>query len=295
MAMATTPNTEALANPTYNPEFDASTLQLMNMMGGDYPPDVVAQYREAIMTLPTANPYTAVLANPRSCDISQAQTGLNEVRNAIGVRYTTVVVAGTPVPSLTQSGTGWVSAIAGQPGYQPTSQQAADAAAWQAAMPEMTANLDQADSTMADFQDHSDRLICNLPSIIGMVQTALGLATAIGNLLDPCLGIKDFLGSLLDKGSAIMAKINAAVQKVMSVINEALAEIQQAIAYVMGLIQSLIAMIEAEIMKLIKSLIDAARLGLAQLLSLLPKDPCFKAIMQSVATGAAVGVMSGVI
>jgi hypothetical protein len=292
--MVTTPNTEALANPTYNPNFDPSTIRLMTMMGGDYPADVVAQYREAIMTLPTANPYSAVLANPRSCDISQAQTGLAEVNTRLSERYATIVIVGTPVPSLTQTGTGSTSSIPGQPGYQPTLQQQADVALWQSAMPEMTANLDQAATTMDDFQDHSDRLISNLPSIVGMVQTALGLATAIGSLLDPCLGLKDFLGSLLDKGSAIMAKINAAIAKVMSVINDALAEIQNAIAYVMGLIQSLIAMIEAEIMKLIKSLIDAARLGLAQLLSILPKDPCFKAIMGAVGTGAAVGVLAAV-
>jgi hypothetical protein len=292
--MVTTPNTEALGNPTYNPILDDATLQLMNMMGGDYPADVVAQYREAIMTLPTANPYSAVLTNPRSCDISQAQTSLAEARSGLTLRYAAIVAAGTPVPSLTQSGTGSTSSVPGQPGYQPSAQQAADAASWQMAMPEITSNLDQAESTMDDFQDHSDRLISNLPSIVGMVQTALGLATAIGNLLDPCLGLRDFLGSLLDKGSALMAKINAAIAKVVSVINDALAEIQKAIAYVMGLIQSLIAMVEAEIMKLIKSLIDAARLGLAQLLSLLPKDPCFKAIIGAVGTGAAVGVMAAV-
>src|SRR4051812_5926707 len=106
MKMATTANTDALANPTYNPDLDQSTLQLMNIMGNTYPDDVVAQYRQAILAMPTANPYPGVLSNPRSCDISQAHTGVGEARVALTNRYNSIILSGTPVPSLTPTGAG---------------------------------------------------------------------------------------------------------------------------------------------------------------------------------------------
>jgi hypothetical protein len=127
-----------------------------------------------------------------------------------------------------------------------------------------------------------------------MIQTALGIATAIANLTNPCLGLANFLGSLLAKGAAIMAQINAAIDLVLVTIGEVIAEINAAIQAVMALINSLQALIEAEILAFVEALIDAARLGLAQLLALLPLDPCLASILNIVGTGALTGVLGSI-
>ncbi len=297
MAVSSTPNTDALASPTYNPSIDPTTLSLYNIMGNSTnSDDLVAQYRQVIMGLPTINPFVGVLSNPQSCNISQAQTGLNEASAALTQQYNTVVTAGTPIPN---PGGGGYS-------YTPTSQQIAAAATYQANVPQATASMDQAASTMSDFQDHTDRITSNLPAILGMVQSALGLAAAVGNLLNPCLGLSSFLGSIQAAGTAIMNKINAGIQQVkaaisaamavitsaIATINAAMAAITSAIAYVQKLAQSLAALVEAEITSLINSLINSARLGLAQLLASLPKDPCLSALVGTVGTGAVASVLA---
>jgi hypothetical protein len=289
MVVSNTPNIDALASPTYNPDIDPTTLKLFNAMGNNYPYDLVAQYRQIITNMPTVNPYSALLTNPRSCDISQAQTGLATAEGNLWQQYSAVVLAGTPVPSLTG---GEVGAGPGQPGYIPSNDQLAQAAIWQQAMPEASASLDQAQSSMSDFQDHTDRLISNLPSILGMIQSALGIATAVGNLLNPCLGLSNFLGSILATGATMIARIIACIAQISEAGSD-MSLIQAGLACVTGGTQSLLALIEAEIMALIKSLIDATRLGLSQLLSTLPKDPCFGAIMQTVGTGAALAILAG--
>lgn len=295
MVATNTPNNDALASPLYNPSIDQSTLQIFNIMGSNaYPADLVAQYRDIITGMPTTNPFAGVINNPRSCDVSQAQTGLATSLTDFMQRHDAIVLAGTPVPALTQDGTGASSGTPGQPGYQPSADQIAEAAAWQDAMPSTVSGLNQATSAMSDFQSHTDRLISNFPAILGMIQGALGMATALSNLKDPCLGLNNFLGSLTGSGSSIMNKINAAIKNVMSAINGVLSEIKAAIAYVNKLIHSLIALVEAEITALIKSLIDSARLSLAHLLGSLPKDPCFKSILKTIGTGAALGVLAKV-
>ena len=379
MSASNTPNVAALASPIYNPDIDDVTLKIFSVMHNDYPQALIDQYRQIIVSMPTENPFSAVLTNPRSCEISQAQTTVGEIKNELNNQFQKIISAGISIPAntprlgvtisqgtnvggtlingvvvggVTTGGTAFTSdnrpitggtitggttingvttggtmiggnmtggttingvttggsmtggttatTLPGDPGYNATAQQAIDSKLVQQASPQLNSNLDQVGSNMDNFQNHTDRLISNFPNILGMIQTGLGVASVVGKLLDPCLGLNDFLGSLLGAGSGIMKKINAALAEVKAFIEAGLQHIQQAIAQIQALIakalayvQSLIAMVEKEIMKLIKSLIDAARLGLAQLLSLLPKDPCFKAVLNALGSGPVLGAVAG--
>jgi hypothetical protein len=264
---ASVTNAAALASPIYNPNIDSTSLQLFNAMNTGYPAALVSQYTQMITSLPTANGYSTVLSGTPVGTIS-------------GTTYTAPAASGAnPVGT------------AGSPGYSPSTTQVATLNTWQQAYPACMGNIAQANSTLSGFEDHTNRLIANFPSILGMIQTALGIATAIANLTNPCLGLANFLGSLLAKGAAIMAQINAAIDLALTVIGEVIAEINAAIQAVMALINSLEALIEAEILAFVEALIDAARLGLAQLLALLPLDPCLASILTTVGTGALTGTL----
>jgi hypothetical protein len=295
---ASVTNAAALASPIYNPNIDSTSLQLFNAMNTGYPAALVSQYTQMITSLPTANGYSTLLQNPQACNISQAQTGMSTLQSQITQQYNSTVLSGTPVGTI--SGTTYTApaasganpvGTAGSPGYSPSTTQVATLNTWQQAYPACMGNIAQANSTLSGFEDHTNRLIANFPSILGMIQTALGIATAIANLTNPCLGLANFLGSLLAKGAAIMAQINAAIDLALTVIGEVIAEINAAIQAVMALINSLEALIEAEILAFVEALIDAARLGLAQLLALLPLDPCLASILTTVGTGALTGTL----
>ena len=50
---------------------------------------------------------------------------------------------------------------------------------------------------------------------------------------------------------------------------------------------------KAEVMAFAKAMLAQIRQGLAELLANLPKDPCLRSLLGSVATGAAAGIIGG--
>lgn len=272
-----TTNTDALNNPNYNPDMDETTIALYNLM--DEPSDeLIAQYREIFDNLPKTNPYSGVLINPNTCVISDISNTITSVISSLNdpsqypttdPTYVSQVLDTSNPDSVVSQLTGGNSTTDPTTGVviyvQPDSVTAATTTA----------------------QDHSDTLLSNLPMILGIVQQALGLATALEGLLNPCLGMSDFLGSLM----GAMEKILKAIQAAIAAIEGALEDIMAAIAYVMNLVKQLLSFIESEIMKLIMALINAMRAGLAAFLKSLGNDPCLSSLVGGITTMAATAIL----
>lgn len=275
-------NTEALNDPNYNPELDDLTLKLYSMM--DEPSDeLYAQYRQVFDNLPSVSPYSGVLVNPNTCDI-------NDINNSVSVTVKAlqdygnqnypndptwndnVIDPSNPDSAVSQltGGNTTVDPITGEVTYvQPN-----------AVIP----NTNNA-------QNYTDKLLSNLPMILGIVQQALGLATALEGLLDPCLGVGDFLGSLKGDLNKILKKIKSAIDEVVNFIEEGIQAIKDAISKVMNLISNMVNFIETELKKLIKALIDSIKLSLSGFLKSLHLDPCLKSLVGGITTMAASAVL----
>ena len=282
-------NTEALNDPNYNPELDDLTLKLYSMM--DEPSDeLYAQYRQVFDNLPSVSPYSGVLVNPNTCDI-------NDINNSVAVTvkalqdygnqnypndptwHTEIIDPSNPDSAVSQltGGDTTVDPITGEVTYtQPNS---------------VIPNTNNA-------QDYTDKLLSNLPMILGIVQQALGLATALEGLLNPCLGVGDFLGSLKGDLNKILKKIKSAIDDIMNfiedgieVIKEAIQAVKDAIAKVMGFITDMVNFIEAEVKKLIKALIDSIKLALSGFLKSLHLDPCLKGLVGGITTMAVTALL----
>ena len=167
-----------------------------------------------------------------------------------------------------------------------------------------TGLLDDLDS----YEDHTDKLTNNLPSLAGIAQAAMALDTVMSLLSNPCLGLDGFLGSIMNSGKQLLAdlqsKLTSMISGVKSLINSALgdinkvigpviAQIKAGIAQAQAAVAALIAKAKAEITKFAKALLAQARQGLAELMANLPQDPCLKSLLGSVATGAAAAIIGG--
>lgn len=301
-------NEEALTSPIYNPTISQETATLFAMME---PPseEVIEQYREIVLTMPTSNPYVGVISNPQSCEISEVKTDIQQVRLYL-----------TEIYDLVQ-----------QTGSGP------DIYAWQVAMPGLTADVDVAEDSMVEMQDHTDRLVANLPTVVGMAQSEtgiqngmatvaslggglaggvgalLGAASSITALLGPCLPVQGFLGSLMERGTAMLNQakefVNALKDNLLSAINEikdgimgtvnsifsglqdVLGSVQSVMNQVMGVISNIKSMIQEEIGNLVNGLLNMARMSLADLMARLKLDPCLSGLLNGLSGGRIGGAL----
>lgn len=151
------------------------------------------------------------------------------------------------------------------------------------------------------IEDHTDRLTNNLPSLAGLAQAALALDTIMNLLSNPCLGLDGFLGSIMDKGKAILNDIKSKISGMLADakawvdanIGPLIDKMKAAMAAAKAKIAELISKAKEEVMKFAKAMLAQIRQGLAELMSNLPKDPCLKALLGSVVTGAAAAVIGG--
>lgn len=283
----TVKNEEALASPIYNPKYDERTVDIYKLMN-TYPDELIEQYRTVFENLPTVNPYSGVIENPRGCEISTVTTDINEVISKLEYQYQIIQNNGTPVYDPN-----------GVPVYTPTVDDVELLQEWDNNMPSIRNDMNTSLSTMSTFQTHTDRLISNLPSLLGIAQNSLGIATILMDLANPCAGLLDFLGSILEQGKRLLKMLQDKIQQVLNYINNIvnfikgiIQNIMNLISKVMQIINNIIDMILTEIMNFVKALIDLARMGLASLLNLLPDDPCLRTIIGIVGTGALIKVMS---
>ena len=246
---------------------------------------------------------TKIIGNNSNYDYSgSGDTNKNQNINydpstsgSLGLQYHNVKLAGTPVPD--SSGNTGINpnnntttdgdiskpdqngVYPGNTGYQPTQNQIDILNNWNNSYISTVSSIAQFNSGVSDYEDHTDKLLANLPMILGIVQSALGLANILGNLANPCLGIENFLGSLTKKGKSLIQKIRDGIKKIEQYIGAALSVIQKAIADVMAFVNKLINLVENEISNLIKALINGLQYGLASLLKSLVGDPCMKSLL----------------
>jgi hypothetical protein len=230
-------NVAALASPVYNPNISLQTLAIYNQFAPPSP-EVYAQYLEIYMSLPTTNPFMGVVSNPVLCDINQAQLNLSQLNAANNGGADTGGSSGNNSTVID---------------------------------PQLQNSLDTISSALSDYQDQTNRVVSNLPSILGLIQLAMGLATALACGKSPCKDLQGFLNTLLSGGRNLINSINAQIQNLM---NLPLAMMANAIAGAVAMANTLSAMVANEVSKIVNSMISAARLGLADMLSNLGIDPC---------------------
>jgi hypothetical protein len=283
-------NREALENGLYNPPVDPRAIALQEIMETQPPgsntslqtprkPDLVSvndvpfelrEHVEQFNSLGVYNPFHGVLANPTSCLMDPIRDDLISLVNYMDGRFS-------------DNGTWTVYRVEFlEDVYGPDGNSG------------ITGDLDS-------FEDHTDRLTNNLPSLAGIAQAALALDTVMNLLSNPCIGLSGFLGSIMDEGKAILNSIKNEISKALEdarawvdeQIGPLIDEIKAAIAVAKAEVAKLIAMAKAEVEKFAKALLAQARQGLADLMANLPDDPCLRGLLGSVATGAAAAVING--
>lgn len=272
-------NDDVFSSPIYNPQKDDKVVELYKLMDSTKDQAVLDEYIYMFNTYPTHNPYQGVLYNPRTCDINAVVEVVDEIKNALKTRYDKIWIDGTP--TLT---------------HTPNQVQINALVEWLGTYPSIANDLETVSSVLSDFGDHTNRLISNMPSILGSIQQAIGNALAIGDMLggNPCIPFADVFGSILQKGQDIIDQVMSKVQEAMSVVQNALSMVQQKISEVMGEITKVKDMMMNEVNKIAESLMSTVKMGLAELMSYLPDDPCIKSIMGNFMTTGANKILNKV-
>ena len=288
-------NTEALGSQIYNPTIDKSSLALIQVMQ-DHPvvpapvrtvtplidsstvPVELQPHVDSFQSLSIFNPYQGIIVNPTTCLTDPVRTDLSDTLNQMNDVFS---------------------------GYTE----------WTDYTGEYTSDQTNINASLDQIADHTDRLTSNLPSLAGIAQGALALATVMNLLSNPCLGLDGLLGSIMDSGKKILNDIKNQVSSmamqvkaladqvrtgVLSVVADIKAQLgpliqdmKDAISVAKTAISGFIDKAKAEVMAFAKAILGQIRQGLAELLANLPKDPCLRSLLGSVATGAAAGIIGG--
>jgi hypothetical protein len=315
-------NQQAFASNTYNPNIDDRALALYQLMNNRPDDDALLDsYRTIVQNYPTHNLYSGVLFNPRACEVDANSSLLDDIRTQLQEQYDGIVTRGTPTGG---TNTGVTGDPTGTP-YVPTSDQTKTLDEWRDQYPQLVNNLNQVDSTLSTYRDHTDRLVSNFTSFTSMAQTNIGntvavsqaSTTASGNTSqaapfdlsnlglptsagstgggNPCLQFGDMFGSLFAAGQKMMDQMSKALMGLLGAIGNPMALIQQAMSSVMGMVNQIMSKIQAEITKLASSIMNMMKMGLAQLMQFMPNDPCLKSIIGGLLTQGAKSIMGGIL
>lgn len=316
-------------SPLYNPSMDSTDIGIYNLMSAQgTPQSIVDEYSRAFMSMTTNNIYSGVVNNPNQCEIADANNGITGTNSDLNNYYnngSTIDDVSDPTGNTSVPNSSvdiWKNEM------DPTNTSGLyyiinnDPYGTGTGFPDPTDTSLTGDEILGDpsnasissglnaFENHTNRLISNLPSILGMVQTALGLASALANLLNPCLGTGDFLNSLMSEGKAMITKIEGYISQLakkiknwfedglgnlldikMSSLNGIFSDIKDFANEVKSYVQSAVAWIQKEMKKLINALIDSIKTGLSGFLKGLKSDPCIKALLGGVTNGAALSLL----
>lgn len=331
----TVTNTAALASPVYNPGYDSTDLAIYNIMNNDSTDEtntaLTKQYTNSFYNMSTTNPYEGVLQNPLTCDISDIGSSISGITdNLQNVFGNTTAFDPSNPPSETSSDyqnyVDWDTYInpsnenstysmltGGTPTTTtytqdqvldiPSNATIATGSDGSYSVTTYT-NPNSIQQSLSNAQTHTDRLLSNLPSIISLAQAAIGIATALEALANPCLGLSNFFGSLSGTGSKLIAGVKDAISKLESYIKTAMSYIDQGIDYVksqikavmdeinsaiqsaMSYITSLVSQIESEIKNLIKSMLSSIKMGISGFLKGLLNDACLSSLTKTLGTSA---------
>lgn len=307
-------NTEALATSVYNPNIDSRTLALYQLMTNKpTDEDLLASYRTIVLNYPTRNLYEGVLVNPRACEIDTNSTLVEQIKSQLQEQYQGIANQGTPT-----------AADPSKPGsvdYTPTAEQVATLEEWRNTYPQVQNDLDTVKQTLGDYRDHTDRLVSNFGTFSNLTQTNIGNTVAsttstagtssapsldvssLGNLTgnagslgsNPCIGFGDIFGSLFSAGQKMMDQMSKALMGLMGAIGNPMALIQQAMGAVMGMANQIMSKLMGELNKLASSIMNMMRMGLAQLMSFMPNDPCLKSIIGGLLSSGAKSALGGIL
>lgn len=277
-----------LDSPVYNPSLDDTTVSLYKLMDNEPDAGVIADFQDVFTSMPTNNPYTGVLYNPRACEVDAIKTELEEVAKEIDDRYQEIINQGTPGD-----------------GRNPTPGQIIDLENWNNNYPGLSTDIGTVGNILDQYHEHTDRIIANFPSMVGMIQNSIGNNSAVNGLGQgtglggagggsPCIPFGDFLGSLLQAGQQLLGQLMGALNNLKGMVQQAMAMIQQAMAQLMQMAQQILAKIQQEIMNFVMGMLNMAKMGLAALMSFLPNDPCLQSIIGGLMTNGANKVMSKV-
>lgn len=280
-------NKEALENPLYNPDYDDEVKQLYLLMQPQNEADddlLLQEYIDMFMEFPTTSVYNGVMVNPRKCDIDEVGILFDELNNDITTLYNVT----TQIPS--------------------------EQVHWDAVyQTEIGDDIQYSVEAIQELEDHTNRITFNMPSLMGIAQGAAGIATVTSLLSNPCLGLNDFFDSLMTKGKQLISGLKNALSPVISSVKSFLTSLIDPITGLMnaftGMVASFIDQIKGvvselkeaanaikdqitnEIKKFAKALLGSIRLGLADFLKGLLKDPCLKSLLKTVLSGSALGVL----
>lgn len=267
-------NQEALADENYNPEIDDKVKQLYELMapcaGNPHDAALEAEYTAQFLALPTTNVYTQVLVNPRRCDIDRVQDDLAEL-----VTHFPTIRAALPT---------------------------GDHPAWDSMVATVTPQIATINTSMTDWGVHTDRQTANLPFLASLAQGALGMMTALNGLMNPCAGLGNFLGSIMDKGAQLMGQITGAIGPMLSqvqgwasgaigAVGAMTSAISGAIGQAIGAAGQIAGMIAGEIGAFAGAMIGQLRMGLAEFMASMKVDPCLAGILGGVAGAAAAKIL----
>lgn len=290
---------DAKSSPVYSPSIDNTDVELYNLMNQDPNQATIDEYTRSFMSLSTSNPYTGVLENPHMCDFKDTTNNMNDIKDKLNDVYQNGKDEnGNP----NKSNPDWIAAmdpsnkdstwnqLFGDPYNGNGSPDTSDTS--------LTGDqiIDGTEPTTVKsgldlFENHTNRMTFNIQSILGMVQSALGIASAIGNLLNPCTGLGDFFNSIMETGKQWMATIKKYINELMELLALpgliALDLINLAVKKILDYIDQVKKWIKDEIKKLVKAMIKAIKNSLSGFLKGLLKDPCASFLLKTVTTGAA--------
>lgn len=299
----------ALNSQTYTPTADDTTKNIYGIINNSTISDeTYAEYKQIFDNLPTTNIYSSLIQNPHTCAICNSQDSISNITSAIQNQYNNVKKAGTPIPNSSgQTGInpndnpnttdGDISQpdqngiYPGNEGYQPTQTQITILDNWNSTYPSVVETISNISNNVSSYNDYTNKIVSNLPTILGIIQTAMALDNLLNDLANPCLGLSNFLSSLAKAGATLIAEIEAGLAKVLSLIGGALETIMDALATVMGYVEKLLNLMENELKNLIEAMIAGLQYGLANLLSILAGDPCLKSLVSILGTGALLSVI----
>lgn len=274
-------NKVALDNPLYNPDYSQEVIDLVSLMeNGPEDEETLQEYIEQINSLPITNAFSAVLTNPRQCDIEEYYKELNEYNESIFIIRSHLI--NYPEEYID----------------------------WDEGYADIEMQIQETNSFIEGFDQHTNRVTSNLPSLVGMAQTAMGIATSTSKLANPCVGVPGFFGSLLDAGKSLinivigtMKSLASFVKSVASdIINGTISIFKGFAKDVLGEISNVVGPLKAqaselmklamdEVAKFAKALLGQLRIGLAGLLNFLKLDPCLAGLVGAVAGSAASGIL----
>lgn len=318
-------NSAALSSPVYNPRYDSTDIAIYNITQNDSSDETNTalrkQYLNLFYNLPSTNPYEGVLQNPNTCDIDDVNNTANDIVNGLynnfgnqdafdsnnppsqsdpnyeNYQYWDQYVNQNNPNSVYSYMTGGIPTTTT---YSQDDVLNIPDSATIAVGPDgqyQATTYSQPNNVIPQInyaRNHTNTLISNLPMLLSLAQLGLGLASSLENLLNPCLGLSDFFGSISDLGKEMMSEIKKAVNFIKGLIDKGLSYLKTAINDVIGAvllavkyIKNLINQVKSEIEKFIKAMIDQIRIGISSFLKSLLGDACAKSLFGGLVTNAA--------